>query len=124
MDRLPAVSGLLDNLQWMRESAAAGFLVHQLHESRKSCLDCVRKHLAQAAVLMEEAAQGYPEHRWLAVGHLAEASAESVVDYPELAAEIRKHRLAYMEDKNYKIPVVDLIKKASDLASQARPKDS
>lgn len=87
-------------------------------ESRNSCLFCVLKHLAQASVLMEEALQGYPEHRWLAVGHLAEASSESLVDHPALAAEIRKHRLAYMKDGDYKVPIVDLIKKAARLSKE------
>lgn len=87
--------------------------------SRKTCLDCTRKHLSQAAVLMEEALQGYPDHRWLAVGHLAEASAESLDQYPDLAKEIRAHRVAYMNDPAYKVPVVALIGKASALAGQS-----
>jgi len=85
---------------------------------RKTCLDCTRKHLSQAAVLMEEALQGYPDHRWLAVGHLAEASTESLDQYPDLAKEIRAHRVAYMNDPAYKVPVVALIGKASELAGQ------
>jgi len=83
---------------------------------RKTCLDCTRKHVSQAAVLMEEALQGYPDHRWLAVGHLAEASAECLDQYPALAKELRDHRVAYMADPNYKVPVVALLNKASALA--------
>ena len=81
---------------------------------RKSCLNCVLKHVSQAAVLqgclptidvthtleekdweridlldvvvelaqakilMEECFQGYPEHYYLAIGHLAEAGDEAV----------------------------------------------
>lgn len=104
----------MDNLKFLVEELKE-IKANVLAESRPSCLLCVRKHLAQAAVLMDEALQGYPEHRWLAVGHMAEASAESVLAYPRLAAEIRKHRLKYMEDATYVVPIMDLIKKADSL---------
>lgn len=42
---------------------------------------------------MDEAALGYPHHRWLAVGHLAEAESESLREHPELAKEIRNCRI-------------------------------
>lgn len=87
-----------------------------LSEARPSCLDCVRKHLAQAEVLMGEALQGYPHHRWLAIGHLGEAADESVLAYPKLAAEIRKHRLAYMADRDYVVPTDKLLALADKLA--------
>jgi hypothetical protein len=90
-----------------------------LQESRKSCLACVRKHLAQALVLAQEAQQGYPTHRWIAIGHLGEASDESVRDYPELAAEIREHRVGYMADPDYDVPFLELIEKATALAGEA-----
>lgn len=71
---------------------------------RKSCLDCVRKHLAQASVLLDEAHLGYPHHRWLAAGHLAEAESECLDEHPEFAIKIRECRLAVMrshtESKN------------------------
>ena len=65
---------------------------------RPSCLDCARKHIAQAIILLGEARLGYPDHKWLAVGHLAEASEELLGDYPVLAADIRTARLLVMED--------------------------
>ena len=37
--------------------------------------------------------------KWLAVGHLAEASEESIKDYPELANKIREYRLKVMADE-------------------------
>lgn len=61
-----------------------------------TCLDCVRKHLAQASVLLDETALGYPHHRWLAAGNLAEAERESRHLYPELAQTIRVERLKVM----------------------------
>lgn len=83
---------------------------------RPSCLLCLRKHLAQAMVLCEEAKQGYPNHRWYAVGHMAEASAESLAKYPALSNEIRQYRLRLMDDPNFCPPFAALIEKASRLA--------
>lgn len=67
---------------------------------------------------MGEALQGYPRHRWLAVGHLGEAADEAVQAYPALAAAIRLHRLKYMADPGYAFPTDDLIKMADDLAGK------
>jgi len=68
-------------------------------------------------VLMGEAKQGYPEHRWLAVGHLAEAGDECCEDFPDLAKEIRTHRVRYMADESYQVPVLKLIEHASRIAN-------
>jgi len=87
-----------------------------LQELRESCLLCVLKHLGQAAALMSETRQDYPAHRWLAVGHMAEAAEECCKDYPKLADEIRKHRLRYMTGLDYVVPIVKLIEMASKLA--------
>lgn len=59
---------------------------------RESCIKCVRKHIAQARVLLDEAQLGYPNHFFLALGHLAEAESESVKQYPTLAKQIREAR--------------------------------
>lgn len=82
--------------------------------ARPTCIDCTRKHVAQAIVLMQEAQQGYPDHRWLAVGHLGEAADESVGRFPALAARIRQARLAIMQGGSP--PLMDLIREASALA--------
>ena len=100
------------------------FDCRQLWESRRSCLDCVRKHLAQALVLMSESLQGYPNHRWIAIGHLGEAADEAVMDYPKLASEIRQHRLEYMKDTSYNVPIMQLIIKANKLASKRSKKSN
>ena len=63
---------------------------------RETCLFCVSKHVAQSIVLMQEAFSGYPLHRWLAVGHLAEAEAESLSEFPLLSQCIREVRLRLM----------------------------
>lgn len=62
---------------------------------RETCLDCVRKHLAQALVLVEESLMGYPSHKYLAIGHMAEASSECLQKYPAYANKIRDARVLY-----------------------------
>lgn len=59
---------------------------------RQSCLLCVLKHLGQAAALFAEARLGYPLHRFLAIGHMAEAESESL-EWPGIAASIREERI-------------------------------
>lgn len=63
--------------------------------TRPTCLECVEKHLGSAAVLMEEAARGWPDHRLLAIGHLAQAEEESHDDIPLLAERVRSLRKQY-----------------------------
>jgi len=69
------------------------------------CLNCVIKHLSQAMIVHEEeVCMGYPEHVRRVIGHLGEASRESVGLYPELASNIREHRIRVMEDASYLPP--------------------
>lgn len=84
---------------------------------RVSCLNCTRKHLSQAIVLLIEAKLGYPEHLWLAIGHLAEAESESVTEYKLLAEKIRLERTRLMDDENYVPELMPLIKIATDIAT-------
>ncbi len=74
---------------------------------RLGCLNCTRKHLGQAEALMQEAELGYPNHKWLAVGQMAEAEAEILEDAPEIAELIRDRRLAYINGEA--IDTLDLI---------------
>lgn len=98
---------------------------------RPVCLNCARKHLAQADILMMEAAMGYPLHAWYAMGHMAEASDELVAEYPDVANEIREVRKLYEEAVNAaedptnpeqpRLPHIDIpliIAKISDLARE------
>lgn len=62
---------------------------------RKSCPRCTVKHLSQAMILMDEAELGYPEHRYLAIGHLAEAESEALFKWPSVAHMIRDVRKLY-----------------------------
>lgn len=87
---------------------------------RPSCLNCVRKHLGQAAVLLAESRLGYPDHVWLAMGHLAEASDELVADYPQMAAAIRTER-KHLEEAPYghAVDIMRLIRDVSALEGSA-----
>jgi len=71
--------------------------------------------LAQACALCQEALQGYPEHRWLAIGHLAEAEAEIEGMSPALAERFRNERKALEEDQTYQPPFVALIAEVTSL---------
>jgi hypothetical protein len=82
---------------------------------RPTCLDCAGKHLAQACVLLKETKTGYPAFKWFVIGHLAEAEEETVLLYPDLANEIREHRVAWSNDDTVLIPFEELLAKIDDL---------
>lgn len=84
---------------------------------RESCTLCVRKHLAQASILMDEYILGYPHHKWLAVGHLAEAESEIIELSNIMAGKIREARLKIMHnDEN---PIIEkLIIEVSELTGE------
>lgn len=75
--------------------------------SREPCPLCTLKHLGQATVLFTESLTGYPVHRWIAVGHMAEAEAEAPSQ--EMANRIRAQRLECMDDLDYVPYFTDLI---------------
>lgn len=62
-----------------------------------TCYECTLKHLGQAFVLIDEAENGYPLHKWIAIGHLAEAEREIYVKHPEIAEHIRETRKIYYQ---------------------------
>jgi hypothetical protein len=70
---------------------------------------CALKHVSQAGILTMEARQGYPIHRWWALGHLAEASDELINDYPETANEVREMRKIYEEDEEVNLPFNEML---------------
>lgn len=71
--------------------------------SRPSCLDCGRKHIAEAEVLMREAVMGYVGHEWLSIGHMSQAEAELLQKFPEMAHTIRAERINYIDGLEYQI---------------------
>ena len=91
---------------------------------REACLFCALKHLSQALILIQESRQGYPLHRWLAVGHMAEASDELLEEYSDLANQIRKVRVAYIDDARFDPPLMDFIKTLDEMVAEAFPNGS
>lgn len=80
---------------------------------RQSCPKCVCKHIAQAIVLMHEYYNNqinYAHHKWLAIGHLAEAETESCIERPDLSIRIRDARLLIQETGP--IELITLLKEA------------
>ena len=90
---------------------------------RPSCQDCARKHIAQASVLIGEAHMGYPEHHWLAIGHLAEAAEELLQSWPDMANQVRAHRKRLELDRRYQVPVLDLIAQVGKLGAPTYIRD-
>lgn len=82
---------------------------HYTQGVRPSCLDCCRKHLGQAVILLQESEFAeYGHHFWLGIGHLAEAESESLSSYPGFAKQLRDIRLAMMADRDYLPSIVEL----------------
>jgi hypothetical protein len=90
------------------------FSTYTTDAPRQSCVNCCMKHVGTAIVLLEEASNGYPVHRWIAVGELNEAANEIAADYPELAVEIRDVRHQVTEDSRKNSMVMILLSKLYD----------
>ncbi len=82
---------------------------------RDTCRDCARKHIAQALILATEQCTGYPQFKWLVIGHLAEAEAELVAEHLELANEIRECRKEYEIDPSVAMPLMELLDQITEL---------
>lgn len=65
------------------------------------CPRCAIKHLSQARALLLETRKGYPTHVAFAMGHMAEAEDEIVLQMPESASLIREERLKLEADPEY-----------------------
>jgi hypothetical protein len=75
--------------------------------AREPCPLCTLKHLSQAIVLFNESLTGYPVHRWYAIGHVAEAEAESPSQ--DMANRIRFIRITAMDDIDFIPDFTDII---------------
>lgn len=62
---------------------------------RKSCLECVAKHLGSAAVYIDEVNAGYPNYYGYVYGELDHAASECIEEVPALAMAIREHRISW-----------------------------
>ena len=72
---------------------------------RRSCIDCVEKHVAQAYVLSKEFFQGYPEYISMVIGHLGEAIDELPKDFTALKDSLE---FCLARTKYTRIPFVPL----------------
>ena len=86
---------------------------------RPTCEMCARKHLGQASDLFQESLQGYPQHLWIAIGHLAEAEAESQSAYPDFAEAVRQERKK-AEQGGYIPDCVGLLRRFEETINQGR----
>lgn len=73
---------------------------------RKSCLECVVKHLGSAAVYIEEVQSGYPDYYGYVYGELDHAASECLEEVPKLAMAIREHRIKWATTRNMPHPHV------------------
>ena len=67
---------------------------------RKSCYECVVKHLGSAGVFIKETMMGYPDYDIWAIGELEHAADECLDANQDLALTIREHRLKWNYVKN------------------------
>lgn len=110
----PVVTELLDHMYELPK------------QDRKPCIDCVEKHVAQAYILAQESEMGYPEHRILMCGHLAEAIDEAPNDIPELKYTLQTCMSLTMQTGQAFLPlypILALIKLVRDRINQ-QPVDS
>ena len=77
--------------------------------ARQGCVLCGLKHLAQAQILLDESLLGYPLHRWLAYGHMAQAESELLDGNQLLAEQIRDIRIKATEDTKYTPDIMSII---------------
>jgi len=82
---------------------------------RRACILCAEKHLAQAEVLLDEAVLGYPVHRLLAFGHMAEAESELIEKFLPIAEQIRTERVKAMEDSKYNPKIMEILELLSTI---------
>lgn len=83
---------------------------------RPSCLNCARKHLAQALILLTEYTLGYSGlWLWLAIGHMAEAEAELLRKHEDIAVEIRTRRKRLEAEDNFDPQLDQLIERLCDV---------
>jgi hypothetical protein len=111
----PAYKSALPRIPPDRQQA-----LNMLAGRRHNCLDCYRKHVAQAQVLLWESLKGYPLHVWIAVAHLEEAAEESDAEHPDLAMLARAQAAALeLAHSAAGIDLTPLLRVATDKAQVA-----
>lgn len=96
---------------------------------RTPCLQCFRKHLGNAQVLLEEIADGYP-YQMGVIGHLDQAAQEIRAYSQELATLVRAHRIkmqSYDNFEEYNFPfeafdsLIEILNLIKDLSADKFP---
>lgn len=95
---------------------------------RSSCLLCAEKHLQKAQVISAEVALHYHDHMRYVCGEMACAEDHLVKTHPELARQIREHRLAYRasfypDADLYDVPFDDLLDVIEELITASLTDD-
>jgi len=85
---------MLASLEAREEFRKAFREIPRPRQTRKSCIECVEKHIGAAMVLESEMGKGY-RHHFLALHHLKEAERMMRMEKPELADEIARQREAF-----------------------------
>jgi hypothetical protein len=74
-----------------------------------------------------EVRKHYRDHMRYVCGHLGEAEDHLLLQFPEIARQIREHRVAYrqsfIDDSNYDIPFEDILDVIEDLVQTAEGED-
>jgi hypothetical protein len=91
---------------------------------RMPCPSCCRKHLGQAVALLQESLQGYPDHRWLAMGHIAEAEAEAMAFYPDISEALRQARKRMEAEPEWMPVLLPVISEISKRVKQTNARQS
>jgi hypothetical protein len=86
---------------------------------RSQCPDCTRKHIAQAIITLQESIDGHPEHRMLAIGHLAEAVAEIRQLLPDIAAKLEDTFHQMMKEPEFMPDLMPFIMEISQKVAEA-----
>lgn len=88
---------------------------------RNQCILCGIKHCAKAIALLTESRLGYPLHRYLAAGEIAEMESETM-QWPDLAIKAREERTKMMEDPQYEPDMMGLLEEAVKILNEERKK--
>ena len=90
---------------------------------RQPCLQCFRKHIGNAAVLIEEYHDGYTNYLHMISGHLDQAAQEIRGYNKTLALVVRAHRIKWQENPEYRIPFEALDQFSQDMEAMIEKGD-
>ena len=112
------MSSLIDDVRYPDVKAKVDAIVTGLmdkpykgmpKQDRLPCMDCVEKHVAQAYILACESQMGYPEHRVLMCGHLAEAVDEAPKEFTQLRETLQMCMATTMKTGEAFLPLYPIL---------------